>query len=89
MKISTLKLISELKKITEENIQFAETLLDKQISELNFRKSEESWSVMECLEHLNRYGNFYIPEIADRISTSKFPPKTEFSSGILGNFFCQ
>jgi len=89
MNISTLKLISELKNITQENIQFAETLLSKEISELNFRSSEESWSILECLEHLNRYGNFYIPEISNRISTSKFPPKTEFSPGILGNYFAK
>lgn len=89
MKISTSKLISELKNISQENIQFAKTLLDKEISELNFRNSEESWSVLECLEHLNRYGNFYVPEISKRISTSKFPPKTEFSSGILGDYFAK
>lgn len=89
MKISTLKLISELRKITEDNIQFAETLLNKSDSELNFRTSAESWSVLECLEHLNRYGNFYIPEINNRIAASKFPPKTEFSSGILGNYFAE
>lgn len=89
MKFSTLKLISDLKNITEENIQFAEMLLDKEISDLNFRNSAESWSVLECLEHLNRYGDFYIPEIADKISTSRFPPKTEFSSGILGNYFAK
>jgi len=89
MKISTSKLISELKNMTEENIQLAETLLSKESSELNFRNSEESWSILECLEHLNRYGNFYIPEISNRISTSKFPPKTEFSPGILGNYFAK
>lgn len=89
MRISTLKLISELKNITQENIQFGETLLDKNESELNFRRSKESWSILECLEHLNRYGNFYIPEIDNRISKSKFPPKTEFSSGLLGNYFAK
>ena len=89
MKISTSKLISELKNMTEENIQFAEMLLDKTESELNFRNSEESWSILECLEHLNRYGNFYIPEISNRIAASKLAPKTEFSSGILGNYFAK
>jgi len=88
MKIST-RLISELKNITHENIQFAETLLNKADSELNFRISAESWSVLECLEHLNRYGNFYIPEINDRTATSKFPSKTEFSPGILGDYFAK
>lgn len=89
MKIPTSQLLSELKNITQENLQFAETLLLKTDAELNFKISEESWSVLECLEHLNRYGNFYIPEITNRISNSNFPPKTEFSSGILGNYFAK
>lgn len=89
MKIPTSQLLLELKDITQDNIQFAETLLNNEDSELNFRITEESWSVLECLEHLNRYGNFYLPEINERISISKFPPKTEFSSGILGNYFAK
>jgi len=26
---------------------------------------------LECIEHLNRYGDFYIPEITKRIKTGK------------------
>lgn len=38
--------------------------------DLNFRISAESWSIMECLEHFNRYGDFYIPEITHAISSA-------------------
>ncbi|WP_404986362.1 DinB family protein [Chryseobacterium sp. M5] len=87
MKIPTLQLIDELKKITEENIQFAENLLNQTDEKLNFRLSENSWSILECLEHLNRYGNFYIPEIRKRIENSDTKPTEVFISGILGNYF--
>lgn len=87
MKIPTLQLIDELKKITEENIQFAENLLNQPDEKLNFRLSENSWSILECLEHLNRYGNFYIPEISKRIENSDTKPTEIFKSGILGNYF--
>jgi hypothetical protein len=28
---------------------------------LNFKARPESWSVLECLEHLNRYARYYLP----------------------------
>lgn len=87
MKIPTLQLIDELKKITDENIQFAENLLNQTDEKLNFRLSENSWSILECLEHLNRYGNFYIPEIRKRIENSDRKSTEIFNSGIQGNYF--
>ncbi|MEG1592338.1 DinB family protein [Chryseobacterium sp.] len=87
MKIPTLQLIDELKKITDENIQFAENLLNQTDEKLNFRLSENNWSILECLEHLNRYGNFYIPEIRKRIENSDRKSTEIFNSGILGNYF--
>ena len=87
MKIPTLQLIDELQKITDENIQFAENLLNQPDEKLNFRLSENSWSILECLVQLNRYGNFYIPEIRKRIENSDTQATGIFSSGILGNYF--
>lgn len=31
---------------------------------LNQRPAPASWSILECLEHLNRYGRYYIPALA-------------------------
>lgn len=89
MKIPTLQLIDELKKITEENMQFAKTLLNQSDEKLNFRSSEKSWSILECIEHLNRYGKFYIPEINKRIKDSDTKSTEVFSSGVLGNYFAK
>lgn len=87
MKISSSQLILDLKEITQQNIQYVETLLQKTDKELNYRASENSWSVLECIEHLNLYGNFYIPEITQRIVSSNSTFKTTFSPGIIGNYF--
>ena len=57
------------------------------LNQLQF-KNGERWSVLECLEHLNLYGDFYLVEIEKRIITN--PRKnisTKFKSGILGNYF--
>jgi hypothetical protein len=89
MKISTSQLLDELRTLTKRHIQYAENLLQETDDKLNFRVSDESWSVLECLEHLNRYGDFYIPEINRRISSSKTSPTPIFKPGMLGNYFAK
>ncbi|MBP2616274.1 DinB family protein [Chryseobacterium jejuense] len=89
MKISTTVLLDELKSRTGQHLQYAETLLLKPENELNFRMTADSWSTLECLEHLNRYGDFYIPEISRKVSSSNTTPKSDFKPGILGNYFAK
>ena len=89
MTISTENLINELVELTHEHLAFAESLLLKTDAELNKRLTNESWSVLECLQHLNLYGNFYLPEIKNRIETSTTKPTPEFKSGWMGNYFAQ
>ena len=51
-------------------------------------KNGERWSALECLEHLNLYGDFYLVEIEKQIIRN--PRKNisaKFKSGILGNYF--
>lgn len=42
--------------------------------DLRWRASESSWNILECIEHLNRYGNHYLPAIdgAIQAATSRF-----------------
>lgn len=87
--MSTPQLLDELKSLTQTHLKYAETLLQQTDEKLNSRMSEGSWSVLECLEHLNRYGDFYIPEINQRISSSKTSPTPVFKPGILGNYFAK
>ncbi|MGI9583236.1 DinB family protein [Chryseobacterium sp. RRHN12] len=89
MKISTSELLDELKNRTEQHLRFAEMLSVKPEDDLNFRISEDSWSALECLEHLNRYGNFYIPEIKRNINSAGKSSRTYFKPGILGNYFAK
>lgn len=89
MKISTSEFLNELRNRTAEHLQFAEMLSLKTENDLNFRTSTESWSTLECLEHLNRYGDFYIPEIIRTISSAGKPSQFYFKPGILGNYFAK
>ena len=87
MTIETDRLIAELKARTEVLIKETEALKECSTKQLNNKSSAESWSALECIEHLNLYGDYYIPEIAERIKTSTFSSDRIFKSGIIGNYF--
>jgi hypothetical protein len=87
MKIQTEALLVDLANRTKQLIREAESFIDKPDEALNYKQTAESWSVLECLEHLNLYGRFYIPEITKRISESKRKSEAVFKSGWLGNYF--
>ena len=89
MKINTENLINKLIQITEKNIKEVQSFKDLTDKELNAKTNGESWSILECIEHLNRYGNFYIPEIRKRMENSNFKKSAMFRSGILGNYFAK
>lgn len=88
MKINNRDLITDLIKRTKDIMNAAIELesLDNEI--LNWKSDAKSWSALECLEHLNRYGDFYIPEIGKRINEGKKVDENHiFKSGWLGNYF--
>lgn len=83
------KLIEDLIERTRININQAEKFRNLPTEILNWRAEKVSWSILECFEHLNLYGDFYIPEIKKRIESSKTQPQKKFKSGILGNYFAK
>lgn len=87
MKIRSEELIQDLIERTRQNINKAELLKSKTDAALNYKTTSQSWSALECLEHLNLYGRFYLPEIAKRINETPSRKETYFKSGWLGNYF--
>lgn len=89
MKIPSEKILQDLIERTRININHAEKFKTLSIEKLNWKAEKESWSILECLEHLNLYGDFYTPEITKRIESSKTFPNKSFKSGLLGNYFAK
>lgn len=81
------ELLKELQQLVNSHIEFAESL--NKLSEIDLQKkeNEKSWSVIECLEHLNLYAAFYNKEIEKQLQNSKIPKSDEFKSGFFGNKF--
>ena len=88
MKIEQNLLINELVALIEQAIEATKNFkLLPEIS-LNYKKNSSEWSILECLEHLNLYGEFYLPEIEKQLlESSSKNHKAIFKSGILGNYF--
>src|SRR5690606_38131702 len=80
-------LLDDLTALTKDLISRVETFHDLSIEKLNWKSNPERWSALECLEHLNRYGDFYIPELKKRIEKSKKSAADKFKSGMLGEYF--
>lgn len=84
-------LINELQEQTE-------SFLNKAISEwqmirhsqFGHKQAPEKWSATQCLEHLNSYGRFYLPEIERAIQKAvqqKQKASIHFKAGWIGNYF--
>jgi len=87
MKIKSKELLNDLAELTKKNIDYAKKLLNTNKELLEQQPDSESWNALECIEHLNRYGDFYIPELKYRIDQTKYSSKEWFSSNMLGNYF--
>ena len=87
MKIKNKDLIAELVALTDQSIAQVKEFLQLDIDTLNHKSSPATWSMLESIEHLNLYGNFYLPEIERQLL--KAAPKVDctFKSGFLGDYF--
>ena len=87
MKIDNNILIDDLLRRTEQATAKAKFFKQLSIDQLRYKKGGQ-WSILECLEHLNLYGDFYLLEIENRIIEKGNRGGSKiFRSGLLGNYF--
>ncbi|HSK13547.1 MAG TPA: DinB family protein [Phnomibacter sp.] len=87
MKLNTTQLLDELSRNTRTLINEAETLLLLPDDLLQKRPGNGGWNALECIEHLNLYGEFYLPEIRKSIRESRQGNAPFYQPGWLGNYF--
>lgn len=57
---------------------------------LQHTPAPDKWSAIQCLEHLNTYGRYYLPELEKAIvaaESNNSQPETAFKSSWLGAYF--
>lgn len=86
--MNTLDCISELIELTLQTKKELQQLKSLDENTLNFRPGEKKWSVLEVIQHLTYYGDFYIPEFSKRIENTKHRiPDERIKPGLLGAYF--
>lgn len=63
-KIQTEKSYNEVKQLFDKLIQYNQ-------EQLVLKPTESSWSAEECLQHLNSYGRYYLPQLKNAINLAK------------------
>jgi hypothetical protein len=81
-------LLTSLEDKVEIHISDAIALFqNKSESFLNAPSETGGWSIAQCLDHLNSYGDFYLPHIANRLLTAADIETEEFTSSWFGAYF--
>lgn len=90
---NSLRLLNELQQQTESFLQTA--IQQWQMlppAKMLQQPQPGSWSVAQCLEHLNSYGRYYLPAIRQSINAAKQEGANrngKFKSSWIGNFFTE
>lgn len=83
------RLLDDLEKLVNEHIQVAVAVFQNMHTELLVKPAKDGgWSIAQCLEHLNRYGAYYIPQIRQGLARQKeLTTGGTFKSGMIGAYF--
>jgi hypothetical protein len=85
-RMTTQWLFNEVATITERNIHLLKGKFSSMSeAQLNWKPSQDSWSIAEVFAHLNGYAGYYHPAFFDKIAKTRFTsPKEVFTSSPLG-----
>lgn len=88
MQVSIDEMFEELTELTQKAIQFGYALKRLEHYQLKYKPSSNVWNIYECLEHLNLYGDHYLPEIEQALKMSNPNSKnSNYQGSALGNYF--
>lgn len=80
-------LLNDLLNRTDRVVETVRMYREISHGQLNAKPNAQAWSALECLEHLNLYGDFYLPEMERRILGAYHKASPLYKPGVLGNYF--
>lgn len=89
MTVLVSELLEELTQRTKRHREKVVQWKKLPLEELKKRPSTDAWNALECLEHLNLYGEYYLPEIEKQMNSAGNNQAVNFNSGRLGNYFAK
>lgn len=87
MKQQSDQLLDELISMCEKHQERLTEINTYADTELQVKPGPGAWNALECIEHLNRYGRYYLPEFRQRIAGARSKNKRMFKSSWLGSYF--
>lgn len=80
--------IEEIEGYVNSHLSFAKDLKALSKEQLHKKPENDGWNILQCIEHLNRYGDFYLTEIESKINNAKpLLEDKDFKSGFWGKLF--
>lgn len=85
MKHQVKPLIQELDQIILDQLSYLDSkIIPLTDEELHWRPAKYKWTILEVVEHLNRFGVFYLPRLKDVLHTPKaLASKDTYNSGFI------
>jgi hypothetical protein len=81
-------ILEELKELTQKAIQFGYAIHKLEHYQLAHKPNQQVWSIYECIEHLNLYGDHYLKEMELALEQKKVKSNALYFKGsLLGNYF--
>lgn len=88
MKLSKKQLLDELEVEVRNQISIVtKHYLHADHELINKPTLDGRWSIAQCLDHLNSYGDYYLPKINEALKNASVQPDEIFVSGWLGDYF--
>lgn len=88
MKHDKYKLIDELQaELRNQITQVKEDFVNASETVLQSTAALGGWSILQCLDHLNSYGLYYLPKIGEALKSAKKSQTASYGSGWLGDYF--
>lgn len=77
------QLITETKQLRTE----VEAMMQLAPEVLNHKPTENGWSALECIEHLNIADAHYLAQFEQKVTNGVISEKEDFKSGWIGGYF--
>jgi hypothetical protein len=89
MQMDKLELLKALQSQNDSHLDFIKNLRSLEEEILLQKPNPDSWNTLECVEHLRRYADFYVPVISTALINSTLENTKEFKSSWLGDYFAK
>jgi uncharacterized damage-inducible protein DinB len=89
--INKKQLLSKLAEVVQSQLNEVTEVYQKEHSEVLLKPAVNGgWSIVQCLEHLNTYYNYYLPYIKKAVAKeNKITAAETFKNTVIGAYFIQ